>query len=142
MINATIQFPNCWDGKNLQSADHFSHMAFVAEELDCPTSHPVRLPQISILLYYPGADSVEGWRLSSDDQGGRHTGPGESLHADWWGGWNNEAIELWTSGCMQAARNCSFGQTGTDRQLAALNSLQVYEGPNYLALPEGSYPGP
>jgi hypothetical protein len=141
IINATVRFPNCWDGANLQSEDHVSHMTLVAEEQPCPASHPVRLPQISILLYFPGADSVDGWHLSSDHHGGRSTGPGESLHADWWGGWNDEAVRLWSDGCMTAARNCSFGQTGTDRQLVALNPLQVYEGPNYLPLPAGTEPG-
>jgi hypothetical protein len=140
LINATVVFPNCWDGVNLDAADHLSHMAYVAEEQSCPASHPVRLPQISILLYFPGTGSVEGWHLSSDRKSGFNTGPGATLHADWWGGWNDQAIQLWTNGCMRAARNCSYGQTGTDRQLASLNALQVYEGPNLLALPEGSYP--
>jgi len=142
VINASIVFPNCWDGVNLDSGDHLSHLTYVAEEQPCPNEYPVRLPQISILLYFPGTDSVDGWHLSSDRASGFNTGPGATLHADWWGGWNDEAMDLWTSGCMRAARNCSFGQTGTDRQLAALNALQTYEGPNFLRLPEGSYPGP
>lgn len=142
LINASVVFPNCWDGVNLDSADHLSHLAYVAEQDPCPAEHPVRLPQISILLYFPGAPSVEGWHLASDRAGGGDTDPGATLHADWWGGWNDDAMELWTNGCMRAARNCSFGQTGTDRQLAPLNTLQVYEGPNHLPLPEGSYPRP
>ena len=108
----------------------------------CPGQFPVRLPQISILLYFPGTDSIDGWHLASDRDGGFNTGPGATLHADWWGGWNDEAMDLWTSGCMQAARNCSYGQTGTSIQLASLNPLQRYEGPNLLALPDGSYPRP
>ncbi len=48
IINASIVFPNCWDGQNLDAADHISHMAYVPEERSCPASHPVRLPQISI----------------------------------------------------------------------------------------------
>ena len=135
VINATVVFPNCWDGQNLDSPDHQSHMLNINESKQCPASHPVRLPQISILLYFPGTDSVEGWHLSSDLTSGFNSGPGASLHADWWGGWNDEAINLWTSGCMQAARNCSFGQTGTPRRLMSLNPLQTYEGENVLALP-------
>ena len=140
VINSSVLFPNCWDGVNLDSSDHLSHMAYVPEEKPCPSSHPVRLPQISILLYFPGTDSVDGWHLSSDRTSGSNSRPGATLHADWFGGWNEDAIELWIAGCMTAARNCSFGQTGTDRQLAALNPLQVYEGPNRLPLPAGSYP--
>ncbi|MEM8924211.1 MAG: DUF1996 domain-containing protein [Actinomycetota bacterium] len=139
-INATIQFPNCWDGRNLDSPDHATHMAWAAERQDCPSSHPVRLPQITFLLYFPGASSVDGWHLSSDMERGESTAPGASLHADWWGGWNDEAMDLWIEGCVQRARNCSFGQTGTSRSLARLNGSNSWEGDNYLPLPAGSYP--
>ncbi len=134
-VNATISFPQCWDGRNMDSADHRSHMALVSPHKPCPSTHPVRLPQISILLYFPGQPSSKGWHLSSDRSGGFNTGPGATLHADWWGGWNDQAMDLWTNGCMKAARNCSFGQTGTDRQLAKLNNFQNYQGPNVVPLP-------
>ena len=110
-------------------------MALVNPQHPCPSTHPVRLPQISILLYFPGQPSVQGWHLSSDRSGGVNTGPGATLHADWWGGWNDEAMDLWTDGCMKRARNCSFGQTGTDRVLARLNPLQKYDGATFLPLP-------
>ncbi len=139
-INATIMFPNCWDGRNLSSPDHVSHMTRVPEERNCPASHPVRLPQISILLYFPGTSSVAGWHLSSDAERGAGTGPGASLHADWWGGWNDRAMDLWTDGCIRRARNCSFGQTGTSNQLAQLGPGNNYKGNNFLPLPPGSYP--
>ncbi len=129
-VNAWIQFPSCWDGRNLDSADHRSHLRFVDEKSPCPGSHPVRLPQITILLYFPPG-STNGWHLSSDSSGVR----GGSLHADWWGGWNDEAMDLWTNGCMKAARNCSFGQTGTARQLAKISPLQDYPGQNFIPLP-------
>ncbi len=135
VINASIQFPNCWDGVNLTSDDFTSHLTYADDQTQCPTSHPERLPQISILLYYPGADSIDGWQLASDNLGGFNGPPGGTLHADWWGGWNDETMELWINGCMKAARNCSFGQTGTARQLAGLNPLEVYEGENFLPLP-------
>ncbi len=138
IINAAIAFPECWDGRNLDSADHRSHLHFVDAALPCPPSHPVRLPQISILLYYPGQPSVAGWHLSSDGQGGHGGGgpPGGSLHADWFGGWNDDALNLWIDGCITRARNCSYGQTGTDRRFAPLNGLQNYPGPYVLPLPD------
>ncbi|KAK0712017.1 hypothetical protein B0H67DRAFT_493768 [Lasiosphaeris hirsuta] len=44
-------FPTCWDGVNVDSPDHKSHVAYPVEgtfetEGRCPDSHPVRLPQI------------------------------------------------------------------------------------------------
>jgi hypothetical protein len=53
-IRATVIFPSCWDGKNLDSADHTSHMAYSTTYSrgtglagdTCPTTHPVRVPQV------------------------------------------------------------------------------------------------
>ncbi len=136
VINASIVFPNCWDGVNLSSPDFVSHLTYVDDNTACPSSHPRRLPKISFLIYWPGADSVDGWHLSSDRTGGFNAPPGGTLHADWWGAWNDETMDLWISGCMQASRNCSYGQTGTSRQLAGLNPLEIYEGDNVLPLPD------
>ena len=133
-VNFHIQFPFCWDGKNLDSADHMSHMAYADSAQPCPSSHPVRLPQITILAYYPPGNT-SGWYLSSDRSNGFNSGPGATLHGDWFGGWNDAAMNLWVDGCIRASRNCSFGQTGTSRQFAKLNPLQKYEGSNFLPLP-------
>ncbi len=138
VINASVQFPNCWDGVNLSkpAPDYTSHLTYVNESQPCPSSHPQRLPQISFLIYWRGVDSVDGWYLSSDNLDASDAVPGGSLHADWWGAWNDEAIELWTFNCLRASRNCSYGQTGTSRQLASLSKLEEYEGPNYIPIPE------
>ena len=133
-INAYVQFPNCWDGRNLDSSDHISHMYFANDNQQCPSSHPVRLPQITILLYFPPGNT-SGWYLSSDRSGGFNTGPGATLHADWFGGWNDDAMDLWINGCIRASRNCSYGQTGTSRMFAKLNNLQNYPGNNFLPMP-------
>ncbi|KAK5653479.1 hypothetical protein OQA88_8965 [Cercophora sp. LCS_1] len=52
-IRATIIFPSCWDGKNLDSPDHQSYMAYstgaamgALAGISCPTSHPIRVPQV------------------------------------------------------------------------------------------------
>ena len=94
----------------------------------------MRLPQITILLYFPPGNT-SGWYLSSDRSGGFNTGPGATLHADWFGGWNDDAMNLWINGCIRASRNCSYGQTGTNRMLAKLNNHQDYKGNNFLPLP-------
>jgi len=65
-IRTTISFPTCWDGVNLDSPDHRSHVAYAdipfepyfppvvsgqpytpaMERGKCPASHPVKLPQL------------------------------------------------------------------------------------------------
>ena len=50
-IRASIIFPSCWDGKNLDSPDHRSHVAYspsknVLANDACPSTHPIRIPQL------------------------------------------------------------------------------------------------
>lgn len=54
-IRSVITFPTCWDGKNTDSADHMSHVAYpifdesqngVGAEGACPSTHPVKIPQV------------------------------------------------------------------------------------------------
>lgn len=51
-LRAQIVFPSCWDGKNLDSDDHQSHMSYpvggAPDNGDCPPDHPikVRIPAI------------------------------------------------------------------------------------------------
>lgn len=51
-MRAQVNFPSCWDGVNLDSPDHKSHMAFASGGPngggDCPASHPVHL----VTLFY------------------------------------------------------------------------------------------
>jgi hypothetical protein len=49
-VQGVIQVPQCWDGRNLDSPDHRSHMAYGAGWPDkgCPESHPVPLPQVTM----------------------------------------------------------------------------------------------
>ena len=50
-IRTTITFPTCWDGVNVDSPDHKSHVAYPERGTfestgPCPASHPVKLPQL------------------------------------------------------------------------------------------------
>jgi hypothetical protein len=49
-IRAQINFPSCWDGKNLDASDHKSHVAFPSGGPDSGTcsdpKYPITLPRI------------------------------------------------------------------------------------------------
>lgn len=55
-IMVNLFFPTCWDGKNLDTPDHQSHMAYpmgksngvAGGSSNCPASHPVRMPQLML----------------------------------------------------------------------------------------------
>lgn len=50
-IMSNVRFPTCWDGKNLDSPDHMSHIAYPTTGTfesggPCPATHPVKIPQL------------------------------------------------------------------------------------------------
>ena len=109
-----VYFPQCWDGVNLDSPDHKSHMAYANG--GCPASHPVPLPEFSIHIYYPvtQANQEANWRLASDT----YSGPaGYSAHADWFNGWNQSIMEAWVKNCDNPAMDCHSHLVGDGRML-------------------------
>lgn len=89
-------FPQCWDGKNLSSPDHKSHMAYANPPRGCPASHPVALPELSYIVHVdiPAGRNTATWRLSSDNYRGGQGG--YSMHGDWINGWDEELPTVWT----------------------------------------------
>ncbi len=85
-----VRFPNCWDGRQLDSRDHKSHMAY-AEKGTCPSSHPVAVPAITILFRYPSLGG-QGFSLAS---GGQLSG-----HADFVSTWRPSALERLVQRCL------------------------------------------
>jgi hypothetical protein len=56
-LRKQIHFPSCWDGVNLDSSDHKSHMSYPIgspEGGDCPSSHPVKI----VNLFYEFTSDV------------------------------------------------------------------------------------
>jgi hypothetical protein len=92
----TIVFPNCWDGKNLDSADHKSHVTY-ATGGKCPAGHPVKVPQITYDLHYHPAQGP-GYVLSTE---GRYT-----LHGDFFAAWDNKVQQALVTNCDNAPKRC------------------------------------
>jgi hypothetical protein len=92
VLTLHVNFPECWDGKHLDSPDHRSHMAYGPSTGTCPRSHPIQLPAISLYIAYPikGGPGVE---LSS---GGRY-----SAHADFINAWNQRALRRVVASCSR-----------------------------------------
>jgi len=85
-LEMSMLMPSCWDGVNLDSADHRSHMAYPKNsEADgkCPETHPVRLPQIAVFTRI--APYLGGVHLFSDGTG--------HFHADYFSGWKSKELQ-------------------------------------------------
>lgn len=104
-LRQEIFFPNCWDGVNLDSADHASHMAYSGDSGNgaCPSTHPVKI----VSLFYEVMWGIDYWKNSWWNgtsppfvfAQGDPTGYGS--HADFMMGWDEaflqEALDTCTS---------------------------------------------
>lgn len=99
-----LDFPTCWDGRNLDSPNHKDHMAF-APGLVCPSSHPVVLPRTEFLITYP----VNGTGLTlAGTRNGVNvtTAPGYTFHGDFFNAWNPTELERRMRDCIRGQRVC------------------------------------
>ena len=94
-----VQFPDCWNGAALDSADHQSHMAY-SRAGRCPATHPIAVPAIALIYRYPttgGADVA----LASGGQ--------FSAHADFFNAWHQARLDALVQQCLNALRHCGRG---------------------------------
>ena len=114
-LNVSIIFPQCWDGVNLDSPDHKSHMAYATGNA-CPSTHPVPMPQIALNVHYKVSEANSGTflKFSSDN----YAGPGGySLHADWFNGWDPATNRAFVSNCVNGNMDCHDELLGDGRTL-------------------------
>lgn len=119
-LQMDISFPQCWDGKNLDSPNHKDHMAYPdganKTANKCPTTHPVAIPVISQVLNYniTTANQASTWRLSSDNYSSSLPG-GYSGHADYVEGWDRPTVEGLVKNCLHTKKSCHAHLLGDER---------------------------
>jgi hypothetical protein len=91
-----VIFPECWDGKGLDSPNHKAHMAY-AENGVCPADHPVALPQLVLVIRY----GVNGSGNVVAASGGQYSG-----HADFVNAWDETELTSLVDYCLNALRPC------------------------------------
>ena len=115
-LEARLEAPDCWDGVNVDSANHRSHVAYgnyVTNGYKCPASHPVNIPQFTNGSIWTVTDALRTAALSSD----MGKPQGTTFHADYFEGWNPAAKAVWEANCLNKLLNCSGGDLGNGRQL-------------------------
>jgi len=90
-MRSEVYFPSCWDGKNLDTADHKSHVAYPAigdyNGGVCPQSHPVALMSIFYEFFFETKQFTDNKFAFAN---GDATGYG--FHGDFIMGWTDRAL--------------------------------------------------
>ena len=103
-LELILNFPDCWDGRRVDSPDHHSHMAY-SKAGACPDSHPVAVPQVQFKIRWPSLGGP-GVSLAS--------GNAYSAHGDFMNAWRPRALQRRIDACLKPLVKC-----GTDGRPAA-----------------------
>jgi Domain of unknown function (DUF1996) len=98
LLEASVVFPNCWDGKNLDAPDHRSHMSYSKKE-KCDAAHPVQIPQLTLAERFDKGRTAGRITLASMNSP-------LTLHADFLNAWKPAAMAELMKHCIHANRFC------------------------------------
>jgi hypothetical protein len=98
LIQLDVFFPDCWDGRHLDSRDHKSHMAY-SRYWTCPRSHPIKVPRLRFIVTYP----IQEAQHLSFASGGIY-----SAHADFFNAWHQRALNRLVADCFYYRPRCNL----------------------------------
>ncbi|MCS7478593.1 DUF1996 domain-containing protein [Umezawaea endophytica] len=95
--NIRYQAPSCWNGRDLDSADHKSHMAYPVNGA-CPASHPRPVPMLEFKIAFPVDGDMSTVRLAS--------GRGYTWHYDFFNAWDAPTLDALVTHCINGGLQC------------------------------------
>jgi len=148
-LGAVIRSPSCWDGKNLDSPDHRSHVSYASYGdwgyLKCDAAHPYVLPEFTMGIWYTVDDNLDRsgtwtsttstWHLSSDEMPGMMMRPGSTFHSDWFGAWDDTIMAKWSGNCIEKLLTCNSGDLGNGQQLVPFAGFNMSANPRVVPVP-------
>jgi hypothetical protein len=128
-ITLHVGFPNCWDGKNLDTIqpngypainpvtgqvypnNHQSHMAYPISSPSgyvCPADHPVPIPRIIFRWEYAlGSTDSSGISLAGVSNGAQITNqPTYTAHGDFFNSWDQPTLDSLVANCLDRQVSC------------------------------------
>jgi hypothetical protein len=142
-IYARIEAPECWNGRDLDSANHQDHLAYMSRDVNsgryhCPATHPVVIPKLSLIVVYAvlAGDTPATWVFSSDVQAEKPAGT--TFHADYMEAWEPAIRLRWEAHCIDKLLNCSAAVFGDGTQGKTPRGFTFEQRPHLVPVPPQS----
>ncbi|KAH8722679.1 hypothetical protein GQ44DRAFT_657897, partial [Phaeosphaeriaceae sp. PMI808] len=125
-LRAQIFFPSCWNGKDVDSTDHKSHMSYPSSQNydsgPCPAGFPVHMVSIFFEVLYDTNLFADQWTKKGAQHpfvfaNGDATGYG--FHGDFLNGWDVNVLQNAVDDCTDASgqvEKCSYLSQYTARE--------------------------
>lgn len=104
-LTLRLTFPDCWDGRNLDSPDHRAHVTY-SDDGRCPGTHPTSIVQLILAVHYEFHSDPAGLSLASGDM---ITGHGDVMN-----GWSRDELAHLTKLCLRRGEICGISSNRTD----------------------------
>ncbi|KAL0577271.1 hypothetical protein V5O48_004728, partial [Marasmius crinis-equi] len=133
-IRSQVNFPTCWDGKNVDTTNHKDHVRYAINASfgnfgqGCPSTHPVQLPLLFLETYWDTTPFDNEWTEGNGKQPfvwamGDPTGFG--YHADYMMGWPAQTLKNAMAQCNDQGGQVSACPVLTTRSEQEMNDCAV-----------------
>ena len=99
LMVVSLKFPNCWNGRDLDSPDHKAHMKYPP----CTSTHPVPIPRIESFWRYQVGTAPIGTVQFAGEGGPR---PYYTIHQDFFNAWNVTDLQSLMNRCINGGVDC------------------------------------
>jgi len=107
-LHMVLTFPDCWDGEHTDSPGHRAHVAF-SRRGQCPKTHAVHVPQLTVAVTFPIIGSGHRLRLAS--------GSVYSAHGDFLNAWDPQGLEREVAQCIGRDAVCDLASNRQESPL-------------------------
>ncbi len=107
-LHLQLTFKDCWDGRNTDSPDHQSHVAYSVDGA-CPSTHPVHIPQLMVSINFPVSGPDHQLTLAS--------GNIYSAHGDFLNAWEPAGLQREIDQCIKRDVVCDLASNREEEPL-------------------------
>ncbi len=137
-LEMQIAFPQCVNEAAGYQPDqsHISYSENGYYGVACPSSHPTDISSIMYRIFFKPSDyggALTDLHLSSDIKMDKILPGGTTAHADWFGAWHPEAMDMWVENCNNTQADCETGLLDRDPAISLVPRKRNFYTRGYRA---------